>query len=88
MRLDPVSRSSGIQTSAHAHLVHLFADAGVPIVLGNSVSNKGDIQWMVREKYGLALIDELLPLEADLTTRPISGVNWSVEGSFCGQQER
>jgi LysR family hydrogen peroxide-inducible transcriptional activator len=81
-----VFRDPDVHPSAHAQLVHLFAEAGIPLSLGNSVSNKADIQWMVRENYGLALIDETLPLEAGLTTRPIAGVNWSVQTAFVAKK--
>jgi hypothetical protein len=62
---------------------------GIPISLANSVTNPADIQWMVKENYGLALIDQALPLEAGLTTRPIAGVNWSAQTVFvCSKQGR
>ena len=81
-----VFRDPELHPSAHAHLVHLFAEVGIPITIANSVTNPADIQWMVRENYGLALIDEGLPLEAGLTTRPIAGVNWSAQTAFVANK--
>ena len=81
-----VFRDPDIHPSAHANLVHLFEEAGIPMGLANSVSNQADIQWLVRENYGLALIDESLSLEAGLTTRPIAGVNWTVETAFVASK--
>ena len=37
---------------------------------------------MVKQGYGLALIDQLLPLDAGLITRPLSGLNWTVDTAF------
>ena len=81
-----VFRDPELHPSAHAHLVHLFAEVGIPISLANSVANPADIQWMVKENYGLALIDQALPLESGLTTRPIAGVNWSAQTAFVASK--
>ena len=81
-----VFRDPELHPSAHAHLVNLFAEVGIPISLANSVTNPADIQWMVKEKYGLALIDQALPLESGLTTRPIAGVNWSAQTAFVASK--
>ena len=40
------------------------------------------MQWMVKAGYGFALIDQLLPLEAGLVTRPIAGVAWTFDTVF------
>jgi LysR family hydrogen peroxide-inducible transcriptional activator len=77
-----IFRDPELHPSAHAHLVHLFAEVGIPISLANSVTNPAEIQWMVKENYGLALIDEAFPLDSGLTTRPIAGVNWSAQTAF------
>jgi len=37
---------------------------------------------MVKERYGLALIDQLWPLDPGLITRPIAGVNWTTDTAF------
>jgi DNA-binding transcriptional LysR family regulator len=81
-----VFRDPELHPSAHAHLVNLFAEAGIPISLANSVTNPADIQWMVKENYGLALVDQALPLESGLTTRPIAGVNWSAQTAFVASK--
>ncbi len=82
-----VFRDPELHPSAHAHLVHLFAEVGIPISLANSVANPADIQWMVKENYGLALVDEALPLDPGLTTRPIAGVNWSAQTAFVASKD-
>jgi hypothetical protein len=45
------------------------------------------MQWMVRENYGLALIDRLSALEPGLITRPIAGVNWTADTAFVTSKE-
>ena len=47
-----------------------------------SASTPSDIQWMVKAGYGLALVDQMAPLESGLTTRPIAEVNWTVDTAF------
>lgn len=82
-----VFRDPEMHPSAHARLVELFGEVGIPMELANSVSNPADVQWMVRDKFGLALIDEDFPLEAGLTSRPIAGVTWLVQTGFVASKE-
>jgi len=37
---------------------------------------------MVKERYGLALIDQLSPLDPSLVTRPLAGLNWTADTAF------
>ena len=82
-----VFRDPELHPSAHERLVHLFAEVGIPISLANSVASPADIQWMVKENYGLALIEESLPLDAGLTSRPITGMNWSAQTAFVSRKD-
>jgi DNA-binding transcriptional LysR family regulator len=68
--------------SAHTRLIEMFAEAGVALNLACSARTPAEIQWMVRERYGLALIDQLLPLEPGLITRPLSGLAWTADTVF------
>jgi hypothetical protein len=45
------------------------------------------MQWMVKENYGLALIDQLIALEPGLITRPIAGVNWTADVAFVSAKD-
>jgi DNA-binding transcriptional LysR family regulator len=75
-----------LHPSAHSRLIEMFAEAGIPLHLSNSAATPADIQWMVKENYGLALIDQLTPLESGLVTRPIAGMNWTADVAFvCGK---
>jgi hypothetical protein len=60
----------------------MFREVGIPIHLDCSASTPAEIQWMVRERYGLSLMDQLLPLEPGLITRPIAGLNWTADTAF------
>jgi hypothetical protein len=40
------------------------------------------MQTLVRLGYGFALIREGTPLDAELTTRPVAGVDWTVDTAF------
>lgn len=77
-----VFRDPEMHPSAHSRLVEMFAEVGIPIHVVCSARTPAEIQWMVREQYGLAMIDQLLPLEPGLITRPIAGVNWTVDTAF------
>ena len=57
-----VFRDPELHPSAHSRLIEMFAEAGILIHLECSARTPSEIQWMVKERYGLALIDQLLPL--------------------------
>jgi hypothetical protein len=60
----------------------MFEEVGIPMHLACSAGTPADIQWMVKAGYGLALIDQISSLDSGLTTRPIAGVNWTVDTAF------
>ncbi len=65
----------------------MFAEVGMPLNIANSAATPSDMQWMVKENYGLALIDQLSVLAAGLITRPIAGVNWTADTAFVTSKE-
>jgi DNA-binding transcriptional LysR family regulator len=77
-----IFRDPELQPAAHSRLAELFEEAGIPMHLACSASTPADIQWMVKAGYGLALIDRAAPLDSGLVTRPIVGVNWTVDTAF------
>ncbi len=77
-----VFRDPELHPSAHSRLIEMFAEVGIPIHLGCSARTPAEIQWMVKERYGLALVDQLLPLEPGLITRPLAGLNWTADTAF------
>jgi LysR family transcriptional regulator, hydrogen peroxide-inducible genes activator len=61
---------------------------GVPLHLASCAATPADIQLMVKQGYGLALIDQLWQLDAGLITRPLSGLNWTVDTAFVTTRSR
>lgn len=77
-----IFRDPELQPSAHSRLVEMFAEVNAPVHLACSARTPGEIQWMVKERYGLALIDQLSPLDPGLITRPLTGLSWTADGAF------
>lgn len=77
-----IFRSPETHPSAHNRLMEMLAEIGIQPEVSNLASSPSDIQWMVRNKYGLALIDQGTPLDPDLTTRPFAGLHWTADTAF------
>ncbi|ADV84526.1 LysR family transcriptional regulator [Terriglobus saanensis] len=77
-----IFRDPELHPSAHSRLVEMFTEAGIPIHLACAARTSSEIQWMVKERYGLALIDQLTPLDPGLITRPLAGINWTADTAF------
>jgi DNA-binding transcriptional LysR family regulator len=77
-----IYRAPELQPAAHARLVEMFAQEGIPLHVDCSASTPSHIQWMVNAGYGLALLDQLTELEPGLTMRPLSDVKWTVDNAF------
>ena len=82
-----IFRDPELHPAAHSRLSEMFAEVGVPLHLANSAATPADMQWMVKENYGLALIDQLSSLEPGLIARPIAGVNWTADTAFVAGKE-
>ena len=80
-----IFRDPELHPLAHARLVEMFSDVGIPLHLEHSARTSSDIQWMVKAGYGLALVDQHSTLESGLITRPIAGVNWTTDTAFVHQ---
>lgn len=64
---------------AHERLLELLADAGIRVQEYSHASHPTEMQLLVKEGHGLTLIREGSILDDELTTRPISGVDWTVD---------
>jgi DNA-binding transcriptional LysR family regulator len=64
---------------AHDRLLELLADAGLLLEEYSRASHPSEMQMLVKEGYGFALVREGTPIDEDLTTRPIAGVDWTVD---------
>jgi len=77
-----IFRDPELQPSAHSRLLEMFAEVNIFVHVACSARTPGEIQWMVKERYGLALIDQLSPLDPGLITRPLAGLNWTADAAF------
>lgn len=68
--------------SAHSRLMQLFAEAGSSVQISCSAATPHDIQLLVRDGFGVALVPEDSVLQSDVTTRRIGGVEWTVDTAF------
>ena len=73
---------------AHIRLLEWLGNAGISVEEYSRVSHPSEMQTLVREGYGVALIREGTPLEEGLTTRPILGVDWTVDTAIIYRKER
>jgi len=73
---------------AHARLMELLHDVGLQIKEYSSASHPTEMQALVKEGYGVALIREGMPLDEELTTRRILGVEWTVDMAVAYHRER
>jgi DNA-binding transcriptional LysR family regulator len=65
--------------AAHAQLLEMLGAAGVHIEEFSRASHPTDMQTLVKGHQGIALLREGTILESELTTRPINGVDWTVD---------
>ena len=72
---------------AHARLLEMLEGQGIKPKLSNPTFNSEHVQWMVREKVCVALIRKSEPLHDELTTRPIQGVNWTIDSAIAYREE-
>lgn len=73
---------------AHARLLELLSEAGVSVEEYSRASHPSEMQTLVKEGYGFALIREGSLLEEGLTTRPILGVDWTVDTAMIYHKQR
>lgn len=59
-----------------------LARAGIALHPSDLVLHPSDAHFLIKEKVGLGLVSEGMPLDPELTSRPIAGVNLTVETAF------
>jgi molybdate transport repressor ModE-like protein len=65
--------------AAYSRLLELFKSVGIEPRPTKPTMNREHIQWTVLEKQGYALVREGARLMPGLTTRPIHGVEWTID---------
>jgi DNA-binding transcriptional LysR family regulator len=73
---------------AHARLMEQLRVVGIPVGDFSSASHPIEMQQLVKEGFGMPLMREGTPLEPELTTRPILGVDWTVDTAFVYHKKR
>ena len=82
-----IFRDPEIHPAAHQHLMEMLLGVGVIPEISCIAATPADIQWMVRAGYGVAIVDQASVVDSELTTRPISGVQWSFDSAFVHHNE-
>jgi DNA-binding transcriptional LysR family regulator len=72
---------------AHARLLEMLEGQGITPKIAKPTFNSEHVQWMVKQRMCVALIRQSEPLQKDLTTRPIRGVNWTIDSAIVYRQE-
>ncbi|ACO33386.1 MULTISPECIES: LysR family transcriptional regulator [Acidobacterium] len=65
--------------AAHVRLLELLHEAGVQVDRYSRASHPSEVQTLVKEGAGIALVREGVRLDEQLITRPLAGVNWTVD---------
>jgi hypothetical protein len=68
--------------------LELLAGAGLKIDEYSRASHPTEIQELVKQGYGFALIREGTILDSELITRPIMGVDWTVDTAIVYNKVR
>ncbi|WP_049961148.1 LysR family transcriptional regulator [Pseudacidobacterium ailaaui] len=68
---------------AHAVLLKFLEAAGVHLREYSRVSHPHELQELVKEGYGFALVCEGTVHDAELTTRPVAGMDWALRTAFA-----
>jgi DNA-binding transcriptional LysR family regulator len=72
---------------AHARLLELLEEVGVKIEEYSRASHPTEMQGLVKQGFGFALIREGTVLDADIITRPVAGVGWTVDTAFIYKKQ-
>jgi DNA-binding transcriptional LysR family regulator len=73
--------------TAYNHLVEMFADIGITPRPCEPTLNVEHVQWMVREGHCYSLIRVGRTLMNGLVTRPIAGVDWTIDTALVLRAE-
>jgi DNA-binding transcriptional LysR family regulator len=73
---------------AHIRLLELLAEIGIGIEEYSHASHPFEMQALVKDGHGFTLIREGTALDGELTTRPIAGVDWTVDTAAVYHKQR
>lgn len=72
---------------AHKRLLELLSDVGIIVEDFSRASHPSEMQSLVKEGHGLALIREGTPLLGNLVTRPIVSVDWTMDTAIIYRKD-
>jgi DNA-binding transcriptional LysR family regulator len=73
---------------AHLRLIELLEEEGIEVDAQSRASNPFELQLLVKDGHGFALVREGSVHDDDLTTRPITGVNWTVDTALVYRKDQ
>jgi DNA-binding transcriptional LysR family regulator len=73
---------------AHVQMMERLSRVGIRVGEFSRAAHPTEIQQLVKDGYGSTLIRKGTELDPDLTTRPIIGVDWTVNTAFIYHRER
>jgi DNA-binding transcriptional LysR family regulator len=73
---------------AHDRLLEWLGAAGVQIQEYSRASHPSEMQTLVRDGFGVALVREGMLLDDQLTTRPVIGVDWTIDTALIYHKQR
>ena len=74
--------------SAHVRLLELLEGVGVKLLEYSRASHPTEMQELVKQGYGFALIRNGTVLDPELITLPIAGVDWTVDTALVYSKQR
>jgi DNA-binding transcriptional LysR family regulator len=73
---------------AHDRLLEWLSSAGVQIREYSRASHPSEMQALVREGFGMALVREGMALDDQLTSRPVTGIDWTIDTALIYHKQR
>jgi DNA-binding transcriptional LysR family regulator len=74
--------------AAYDQLVAMFHEVGITPLSCKPTMNIEHVQWMVNEGGCYSLLRASQPLHSGLVTRPIAGVDWTIDSAFISRAGR
>ena len=73
---------------AHDRLLEWLSSAGLQISGYSRASHPSEIQALVREGFGVALVREGMAMDDQLTSRPLTGIDWTIDTALIYHKQR
>jgi DNA-binding transcriptional LysR family regulator len=73
---------------AHGRLLEMLSSAGVQLREYSRASHPSEMQALVREGFGIALVREGMALDDQLTSRPVTGIEWTIDTALVYHKQR